>query len=311
MSDYTRDYAISYGNGSCSITFTCFDTRNMVTVFDRSKDYAALETTLVEVRNECLDLHLLWSFSLPESDITRINTARKEVEVDERTASLLRAMKDFNACEPLFDFTIGPVSYLWKHATHVPDETTLAQAARHVGSHLVRVEGTCIAKDDPLVQVDVGGAAKGYAADMAASILHSAGYACADIDLGGNLFLMGAHPEGRPWRLGVKVPEGSSAQPNPIELTNASAVTSGTYERFVELDGTRYHHIIDPRTLHPSTSDIVSCTAIGPSSLQADMLATTALLGGSSGLEALAKRHPGYKLVAITDTGRSLIVAKR
>ena len=83
-------------------------------------------------------------------------------------------------------------------------------------------------------------------------------------------------------------------------------MTSGSYERFVEIEGKRYQHLIDPNTGWPSESDIISATVIAGSSLQADMLATTACLAGSTGLEALANRHPDCSFIAILADGTVL-----
>ena len=294
MADYEKAFTVSHdeGRGACSIRFRCFHTPNSITVFTRDWADDAVEDLLVGLYRECLAYHFLWSFSLPESDVARVNRACDAVEVDERTARLLREMKGFHDREPSFDFTIGPVSYLWKHAGRVPSEAQIEAALAHVGAGKVRVEGCTVMKSDPLVQIDVGGAAKGFVADELAGTLRDAGVESADIDLGGNLFMLGDHPEGRPWRVSVRIPEDVDVAPIVIEVADKSVVTSGSYERFTEIGGKRYQHIIDPRTGWPAESDLVSATVVSPSSLQADLLATTALLAGSSGIAALCVRHP-------------------
>jgi thiamine biosynthesis lipoprotein len=91
----------------------------------------------------------------------------------------------------------------------------------------------------------------------------------------------------------VRIPAGVNAGPVILEVEDCSVVTSGSYERFIEIDGKRYQHLIDARTGWPAESDLVSATVVSPSSLQADLLATTALLSGSAGIDALRGRHPG------------------
>ena len=304
MADYSLDYQIRYDESrrSCGIFFKCFDTPNSVTVFGWD-DPAAVEALLLHVRGECLRLHHLWSFSSAGSDIARINAGEGRIEVDTSTAALLQAMIDFHEREPLFDFTIGPVSLAWKGAKRVPTADELAEAMAHVGVSKISVAGSAVAKADPLARVDVGGAAKGFAADLAASMLREAGVESADIDLGGNLFLMGEHPEGRPWRMAVRIPEGVAAERVMVDVVDKSAVTSGSYERFVEIDGKRYQHIVDPRTGWPSESTIVSATVVADSSLQADMLATTTCLAGVEGFFELAMRHPDCDFIAILADG--------
>lgn len=294
MADYSDNcqIACNESHGTCTVSFHCFDTFNTVTVFKDAAAGVDIEPLLREVHRECLQLHRLWSFSLEGSDVARINAASGRCEVDFRTAMLLSAMKAFHEREPLFDFTIGPVSYVWKHAEQVPSDEELSAALEHVGAEKVRVEGDAVAKADPLAQVDVGGAAKGFAADAVAARLRLAGVRSAKIDLGGNLHMVGSHPSGRPWRVAVRLPEGCDAERPVIEVRDKAIVTSGSYERFAEIDGVRYHHIIDAVTGRPSESGIVSATVVAASALQADMLATTALLVGAEGIAALQARHP-------------------
>lgn len=308
MADYSDECRIVRDDsiGLCAISFHCFDTLNAVTAFDGSAAMDDLESLLRGVHETCLELHRLWSFSLEGSDIARINASAGRCAVDFRTTVLLSAMKAFHEAEPLFDFTVGPVSYLWKHAERVPSDNEVAAALGHVGAQKVTLEGNVVVKADPLVQVDVGAAAKGFAADAVAACLRQAGVESAKIDLGGNLYLLGSHPTGRPWRVEVRIPDGIEAERIVMDAHDQSVVTSGGYERFVELGGKRYQHIVDAATGRPSESDIISATVVSHSSLQADMLATTALLAGTRGLSGLRSRHPGTTVIAIDRTGSVL-----
>ena len=305
MADYSLDFQVSHDEQaeSCSIRFRCFDTPNEVTVYGSMGDPHAAERLLLDARAMCLELHRLWSFSLPCSDIARLNAGSGRIAVDSRTADILALMKGFHEIEPAFDFTIGPVSYLWKRASRLPSQGEIAEAMAHVGAGKVSVDGRVVVKDDPFAQVDVGGAAKGYAADALVDLFRARGIACADIDLGGNLYLLGSHLEGRPWRVSVRVPEGVSVDPIVVEVMDGAAVTSGSYERFVEIGGVRYQHIIDARNGWPCESDVISATVFAKSALQADLLATTACLLGSRGFAGLVERHPDCHFVVITSDG--------
>lgn len=322
MSDYSLDFSIAHDQdqGGHTINFRCFDTPNAVTVFGVA-DYRQAENLLLEVRAQCLELHRLWSFSLPESDVSNMNGNKTRIVVDAQTAHLLNAMIEFNKAEPLFDFTIGPVSYLWKHATSLPEPAELQEALSHVGARKVKCSVlspndatypvprrpcALVEKADAGVRIDVGGAAKGYAADQIANYLQLCGVTSADVDLGGNLYMVGNHPSGRAWRVGVRVPEGIPALKCLLEVSGKSVVTSGSYERFVTIGSKRYQHIINPISGYPCEGDVVSATVVAKSSLEADMLATTMLIVGSSGLQALSSRHPCCELVAITSAGEVL-----
>jgi len=303
--DYSDTCSFLHGgaSGMHEVRFHCFDTPNSIAVYAPSWSEQGAQDLLGQLWRLCLDLHSLWSFSLEGSDIWRINRKEGRTSVSDITAQLLEAMTAFHAAEPLFDFTIGRLSYLWKRAEHGPDERTVAKLLDFTGAHRVRVEGSTVVKDDPRVQVDVGGSAKGAAADLIAAKLREAGIRSARIDLGGNLYLLGAHPDNRPWHVDIAVPATIDTIPVEIEVEDASVVTSGSYERFVVIDGKRYQHIVDPRSGWPAQSDVVSATVVAESSLQADMLATTALLAGSHQLEALAARHPGCAFIELLEDG--------
>ena len=305
MADFSKDFHIAYSEeyDACTIRFRCFDTPNSITVFGEVGQGYELEEVLIDIRRVCLEFHQLWSFSLAGSDIVRINEAVRRVEVDVRTALLLSAMKDFHDKELSFDFTVGSLSFLWKRARRVPSDLELMAAHEHVGAEKVTIEGSTVVKADPFVQVDVGGAAKGFVADSLVALLRQAGVTNAEIDLGGNIYMLGKHPSGRAWRVAVRVPEGIDVERPVVEVCNQSVVTSGSYERFVEIDGKRYQHIVDPQTGYPSDTDLVSVTVVAESSLLADMLATAALLGGSVGLDELSARHPEASFIAITAAG--------
>lgn len=306
--DASSDFALSFNakETAYTLSFFCFDTPNYIKIYGYDSANRDVEMLLLDVWRACLHMHKLWSFSTPRSDIHRANRRELECEVDTLTATLIRSMKDFHEQEPLFDFTVGPLSFLWKHAKRVPTQQRIEKAKESIGAEKVHVEGCCITKQSPYVKIDVGGAAKGAAADMIAASLRSKGVRSAEINLGGNLFLLGEHPEGRAWNVDIKIPEGIQAEAVRIEAKDESVVTSGSYERFVEIDGKRYQHIVDPRTGWPSTSDIVSATVVSKSSLQADMLATTTLLASSSGFDKLRARHPECRIIAICADGRIL-----
>ena len=306
--DASSDFTLRFNADEMAYTlgFFCFDTPNYVKVHACESPDKDIESLLLDIWRDCLRVHGLWSFSRPESDVFRINRRQLECLVDPLTADLLQSMRKFHSQEPLFDFTVGPLSFLWKHARQVPSQQRIDAAKKHVGATKVKVDGCRIVKQNPQVKVDVGGAAKGAVADMIARRMRANGIESAQVNLGGNLYLIGRHPHNRAWNVDVKIPDGIRANPIRIDVEDASVVTSGSYERFVEIDNMRYQHIVDPRTGWPSTSDIVSATVVSKSSLYADMLATTTLLASSSGFDELCARHPNCTIIAICADGRVL-----
>lgn len=285
-----------------AVSFTCFNTENTITVYG----HARADDALRKARELCRRLHFLWSFTDQRSDIARLNEDAAAVTVDRLTAELVQKMRAFHAREPLFDFTIGQASYLWKQASNVPSNARIAAAMLHAGAEKVHVAGTEVRKDDPLLQVDVGAAAKGFAADMVADILRACGIGCADIDLGGNLRFIGQHPDGRPWLLEVDVPTELGLSHVFFEAADCSVSTSSCFLRSRTIGGESYHHIIDPRDGRPLRSDIATATVVSESSAYADMLSTVAVLAGSAGFPALCERHEDAGIVALTHGGEVL-----
>jgi len=137
--------------------------------------------------------------------------------------------------------------------------------------------------------VDLGGVAKGYAADVARDVLEQRGITSALIDFGGNIYALGKNGTS-PWRVGLRDPDGNQGDYfGTVEVCDRAVVTSGAYERFFEQDGQIYHHILDPKTGAPAKSGLKSVTVIAPSSGLADALATAVyVMGADAGLELIA-----------------------
>ncbi len=147
------------------------------------------------------------------------------------------------------------------------------------------------------MEIDFGGIGKEYAADRAATMLAERGIAGALVDLGGDVRALGAQEGGAPWRVGIRHPRG--ARPDEaiaaIDVVDAAVTTSGDYERFIDVDGRRYCHILDPRTGWP-VSHWQSVSVVAPLAIVAGSCATIAMLLGAAApafLDAQAVRWLG------------------
>ena len=285
--------------GSLRIAFSCFDTQNEITIYGNPR----ARQLLLEAYRRCRRLHRLWTPTDAASDLSRINGARERVEVAPETADLLARALAFWREEPAFDCTVGALTRLWRRARGVPDDAAVARARAHVGAGKLALEGDVVVKGDPRLEVDFGSCAKGYAADLLAQLFRQAGVVSADIDLGGNLLFLGAHPAGRPWHLVLDLPAGLVEDPPAFEASDCSVVTASGFLRPLQFDGRCLEHHFDASTGRPTSSDIVSATAVCASSFEADALSTVALLAGSAGLDALSRRHPTAGLLVVTSTG--------
>jgi thiamine biosynthesis lipoprotein len=235
-----------------------FGTRVDVAVY--TDDPALADAAIAAVLREFDRLHNAYHAWNP-SELTALNEALaqgKAREVSPELAAMLREAQHLSEVGGgLFDPTIGAVIELWGfHADTfepaLPDPAALAalKAARPRMGDLV-IEGQRVSSRNPAVRIDLGGYAKGYALDLAAATLRERGIRNALINVGGNIMALGS--KGRqPWRVGIQHPRLSGAMAT-MPLYDGEAVgTSGDYQRYFELDGVRYAHILDPRTFAPA-----------------------------------------------------------
>ena len=158
---------------------------------------------------------------------------------------------------------------------------------------------------DARAAVDVGGIAKGWIADELTALLAARGLVGFVVNLGGNVAVGGAKPDGSPWRVGIRDPRDPhdpATLLGAVPLASGSAVTSGVYERsFTTADGRLCHHILDPRTGRPAATDVAGVTVVADRSLDAEGFSTTLLaLGLERGL-ALARRRPEIRQAFFVD----------
>lgn len=285
--------------------FLLFDTINTVSapVLD--------DETMAAVKAACLRYEQLFNRFDEDSGLSRINRAGgKAVDVDPELAGLIQtALAYCEATDGLFDITMGTVSRLWdlKHQV-IPDDKAVQDALAHVGWRHVHVQDARVWLDDPETTLDLGGIAKGYIADRVLDILKNHGVEHAIVNLGGNVVVLGGRPDGTPWRVGLRSPVSSNGGLQEqafaaVSMTDGSAVTSGTYERGFVRDGVRYHHILDPRTGHPSTSDLISATVLSKASIDGDGFSTALVIMGTQAALSFAAEHPDIELVLIDTSG--------
>lgn len=241
------------------------------------------------------------SRTLPHSDISRLNAAGgARVSIADDTAELLRAAIGYCAdSEGLFDITVGSVVRLWNfHESVVPERAAVERALAHVDWRTLHVGeagegvGAWAQLADPQAAVDVGGIAKGWIADRLSALLVQHGLESFVVNLGGNVMAHGAKPDGSPWRVGLQDPRAKGGVVGAVAVRNASAVTSGVYERCFERDGKFYHHILDPKTGFPAETDAAGATVIAERSIDAEGFSTTLLAMGIERGTAFAKEHP-------------------
>ncbi len=239
------------------------------------------------------------SVNISVSEISLINSlsGNNNTSISNDTHTVLsKAIEYANITNGAFNPAIGPLVQLWAIGTdlaNLPTEQEIKNSLSLIdwskidittseGNHLVFLEEKGMA-------LDLGGIAKGFAADGMVSILKKHGIERAIIDLGGNIYALGEKENGDPWRIGIKNPFDSTGSPAiRLDVKNKSVVTSGVYERFFEKDGIRYHHLLDSKTGYPAENGLMSVTIVTDSSMIADILSTAVfVLGQEKGMALL------------------------
>ncbi len=277
------------------IRFAAFDTNVALTVYGLFERAGGV---LEKARQRCAEYERLFSVTIPESDVARLNRAKGAwVSVDERTAKLIQCALGYcERSEGAFDITIGAVGRLWDLKRGIiPSAEDVAKAVRHVDWRSVHVDEERglwrVRLEDPEAMIDLGGIAKGWIADELGAFFAQAEASGYVVDLGGNVLMGGKKPDGRPWK--VALPSvGSDGLERTVTLERGSVVTSGIYERFCQVGGTRYHHILDPRTGMPAAVGRPWVSALCERSLDAEGYSTTLLVLGPERAKDLKRAHP-------------------
>lgn len=199
-----------------------------------------------------------------------------------------------------FDPTVGPLTKLWRRAHRrkkLPSDKRIAQTMNAVGfDHVGLVEGEyAVALKKPQMQLDLGGIAKGFAVDQALDLIKSTGIAIACVNGGGDIAVGDPPPGKEGWTIGI-----AAASPKlsnrTLVLSNMAVATSGDLFQFVEIDGVRYSHIVDPRTGYGLTNS-AAVTVIAPSCSLADGMASAiSVLGTTEGIR-IASTQPGVEVL--------------
>jgi FAD:protein FMN transferase len=204
-----------------------------------------------------------------------------------------------------FDVTVGPLVELWRESrrrTVLPARKTLEKARASVGYEKVRLApDRTVRLERPGMRIDLSAIAKGYIADQALRALHEHGVSGALVDAGGDIATSGP-PPGRPgWLIQVADSPGAAKGGGVILLTGRAIATSGEGFQFVEIDGVRYSHILDPKT-GVGLRRSVSTTVIAPDAMTADALATGFSAMAPEAALRLAETLPGVEASLVVRT---------
>lgn len=256
------------------------------------------------------DIENKLSTTIKTSDIYLVNNNEQPVTVSDDTITVLKeALNYARISEGKFDPSIGPVVNLWgigSKDARVPAPSEIKSAIKKVNYKWIKLNekenSVTLLKEG--MKLDLGGIAKGYAADEIRKIIQE-GSSSAYINLGGNVLVVGTKPDGTLWNIGIQDPRKNRGRVMAsIKTGDKTIVTSGNYERYFEKEGKLYHHILDPDTGKPARNNITSVSIVADNSLQADALSTGLyILGINKGMKLINKLD-NIEALFITDNHR-------
>ena len=282
-----------------SATYTdVFDTVTEFTAYcGAEEEFEALSEA---VHGELKRLHEIFdiynSYEGLDNAKTLNDAAGKSVALPEELVGLIDSGKEWHTLSGgRLNIAFGSVLSEWHRCRDegvLPDPELLKELAEHCDISLVKTDGNSAALDDPAMSLDFGAMAKGYAAQKAAELAESLGGKSFALSVGGNIVTRGEKPSGK-WEIGIQDPDGGIL--TTVKVAGEAVVTSGDYQRYYEVGGVRYHHIIDPNTLYPAAL-WRSVTVIAENSADADALSTALFLMPLDEGKALAEKFSAEAL---------------
>lgn len=238
-----------------------------------------------------------------DSEISKINQAagEKAVTVSADVYELVKLAAEYSGVmDGQFNYALGPITNLWRIGfddARKPEQAEIDAALEKVDFQKVTFndDEQTVFLEEAGMSLDLGAIAKGYMTDRVRELFAEEGVTSAIIDLGGNVFVMGGSPtrDGEIWNIGIQDPQGSRGESiGSTKQSDVSIVTSGIYERFLEVDGDIYHHLMNPKTGYPFDNDIIGISIISDKSADGDALSTLIFgLGLEEGLVYVNNRE--------------------
>ena len=249
-----------------------------------SDNKTSAEAACKKAHAEVMRLEKKYSRYRKDSVTSAINAAAgtgQGVKVDNETALLIDyAQTAYKQSEGLFDITSGVLRRAWNfRANKLPQQSEIIENLALVGWQYVEWQRPIIALKKKGMEIDFGGYVKEYAVDAATTCLRNEGFNSGTVNLGGDIKIIGEHPTGEPWKVGIQHPREPEQAIAATHLSQGAIASSGDYERFMIVDGKRYTHILNPKTGWPIES-FCAVSVIASECLIAGSCSTIAMLKG-------------------------------
>lgn len=246
-----------------------------------------------EILNKCFEeisrIENIVSINKEGTEIDKLNknAGIRPVKLSEMSYDIIKKSIEYSyLSDGGYDISIGPLVKLWSIGlpeAKVPSKEEINEVIKFIGySNIELNEYTNeVFLNKKGMILDLGSIAKGYAADEVAKLLKNEGVTRAIIDLGGNIYALGTKDNNKNWTIGIQNPFSNRGDAiGSVEVSNKSVVTTGVYERFIEEDGVKYHHILNPKDGYPYNTNIAGVSIIADYSVDADALSTLVFTKG-------------------------------
>ncbi len=280
----------SFAQPRYEVTTTKYLLGTQIDITAISSDVDSIKKAMYFAYKEIERIQSLMSIQIDTTEASNINhnSGVKPVKVDYELYSIISRSIDYSKkFNGIFDITIGPISDLWgfssEHTiTTVPDKKIIDSLIKLVDYRLIQLNPSDTGVYLPLkgMMIDLGGIAKGYAVDRTAMIMKKYGMKDFFINAGGDLYISGMKSESQKWVIGIKSPRDVKNIFAKMEVKDMAVATSGDYERFVIIDGVRYHHIFNTKTGY-SVMTSQSATALAETCEEAVILSKYIFISGA------------------------------
>ncbi len=273
----------------------------------------ALEQLQVEIDAALVQVNNEMSTYQTDSEISIFNksASKQPFQISEGFRTVVKeALRLGDITDGMLDVTVGPLVNLWGFGPdyqpeRVPSAIEQDNARQRIGLSKIILDEDGLAKTQSDIYLDLSTIAKGYGVDVVADLIESKGIVNYLVEIGGEMRLSGFKANGTLWHIAVEKPITAERSVHQVVVPKDNAVaTSGDYRNYIEVDGKRYSHIIDPKTGSPISHKLVSVTVVHPSSMTADGLSTAIMVMGPENGLAFAQKHDvAAMLIVKTDNG--------
>lgn len=273
-----------------------------------AKDQKTADLGFEKAFNEIERIDKVYNSKSVDSIIYKLNNEKdydkKTVVLDQEGVELFKSISEiYKESNGKFDITIAPFLDLWGFSNEesiprVPTEKEIEEVKGYVGYDKVKLDGNRLEIESPIKAIDTGAFLKGYAIEKGKEKLKEYGIESGFITAISSISTIGVKADGKPWKVGIQNPEKPGENLGIIEISGESMGVSGDYQTFVEIDGKKYHHIIDKNTGYPIT-DKKLVVVIGDNGFKTDLLSTALFLMNEAEIKTFMEKNRDYKVLIV------------